>query len=105
MSGFANESGTNTNRSLLYSYPWEVDVPGSGNQVAEIYVRLLDEGKTCLRPTQALVLANDLFKLLPTENYDPDDELWEFLPGATVRVKEINGVGRRYLLAISQTDR
>jgi hypothetical protein len=79
-------------------------VPDSGNQVAEIYVPLLDEGAACSRPTQARALGNRLFKLLPTENCDADYELWEFLPGATVRVKEINDVGRPYLLAISQTD-
>jgi hypothetical protein len=81
-----------------------VDVPKSGNQVVEIYVRLLEDGTACSRPTQALVLGNGLFKLLPTDNYDPDDEHWEFLPGATVRVKEISDVGCPYLLAVSQTD-
>ena len=80
---------------LLYSSSWEVNVSDSGNQVVEIYVRLLQEGTACSRPTQSLVLGNGLFKLLATENYDPEDEHWEFLPGATVRA---------YLLAVPPTD-
>jgi hypothetical protein len=52
----------------------------------EICVDLLEEGTPCSRPTHALVLENGLLKLLPTENYDPDDEHWEFSPGSAVRV-------------------
>lgn len=74
------------------------------NPMVEIYVRLLDEGTECSRPTQALVLGEGLFKLLPTENYAPDDEHWEFLPGSTVRAKEIRDVGRCFLLAVAQAD-
>jgi hypothetical protein len=50
-----------------------------------IYIRLLDEGTDVLRPTQAEELANGLFKLMPTPEYDPDDEKWEFIPGSVVR--------------------
>ncbi len=51
----------------------------------EIYVRLLGEGTECSRPTQALELGNGLFKILPTSNYDPADEAWEFPPDSIVR--------------------
>jgi hypothetical protein len=74
------------------------------NRKVQIYVRLLDEGTACSRPTQALVLGNGLFKLLPTEIYDPEDEHWEFLPGATVRAAKVRDAGRSYLLAVSQED-
>jgi hypothetical protein len=40
-------------------------------ETVEIYIRLLDEGTECSRPTQALDLGNGLFKVLPTSNYDP----------------------------------
>jgi hypothetical protein len=50
-----------------------------------IYIRLLDEGTDVLRPTEAEELGNDLFKLRPTPDYDPDDEKWEFIPGSIVR--------------------
>jgi hypothetical protein len=69
------------------------------NPVVEIYVRLLDEGTDVSRPTKGIVLGNGLFKLLPTDNYDPDDEHWEFLPGSTVRTKEVLDGDRIYLIA------
>lgn len=58
-----------------------------------IYIRLLDEGTDVLRPTEAEELANGLFKLMPTSEYDPDDEKWEFIPGSLVRgvIREMEG--------------
>ena len=50
-----------------------------------IYVPLLDEGTPTCRGTQAIDLGNGLYKLLPTDNYDSDDETWEYLPGSIVR--------------------
>jgi len=50
-----------------------------------IYIRLLEEGTEVLRPTEAEELGDGLFKLLPTPNYDPQDEHWEFGPGSVVR--------------------
>jgi hypothetical protein len=72
------------------------------NSVVEIHVRLLDEGTDCSRPTQGVVLGNGLFKLLPTDNYDPNDEHWEFVPGSIVRAKEVHNVDGAYLLAVAQ---
>jgi hypothetical protein len=42
------------------------------------------------------------FKLLPTGNYDPNDEHWEFVPGSIVRAKEVRNVDGTYLLAVAQ---
>lgn len=50
-----------------------------------IYIKLLDEGTKVARPTQGLPLQNDLYLVLPTPNYNPDDEHWEFSPGSVVR--------------------
>lgn len=50
----------------------------------EVFVALLDEGIPVWRPTQAEKLADGAYKLLPTQDYDPDDEKWEFEPGAIV---------------------
>lgn len=50
-----------------------------------VYVRLIDEGTAAWRPTQAEEVGQGLYRLLPTENYDPEDEVWEFPPGAVVR--------------------
>jgi hypothetical protein len=35
-----------------------------------------------------LPLGDGLYKLLEPVGYDPEDELWQFLPGAIVRLKE-----------------
>ena len=72
------------------------------NSVVEIHVRLLDEGTDCSRPTHGVVLGNGLFKLLPTDNYDPNDEHWEFIPGSIVRAKEVRNLAGAYLLAVAQ---
>jgi hypothetical protein len=65
-----------------------------------IYVRLLEEGTDCSRPTQAKRIGNDLFKLLPTHDYDPDDEHWEFPPGSVVRAVAMADAVKEYLLAV-----
>jgi hypothetical protein len=65
-----------------------------------IYVSLLDEGTPCARPTECIELGDGLFKLLPTKNYDPDDEHWEFPPGSVVRVKAVPGEHSERLLAV-----
>lgn len=65
------------------------------NKHIQVYIELLDEGSETWRPTQALEIGNGLYKLLPTSDYDPEDEAWAFLPGDTVRIEEThfaNGV-------------
>ncbi len=69
--------------------------------IVQIYVNLLDKGAPCSRPTQALALGDGLFELLPTEDYSPDDEHWEILPGSIVRGMEADRDGERYLSAVS----
>lgn len=58
-----------------------------------IYVQLLEEGTRVFRPTQGIRLEGEWFRLLPTDDYDPDDEVWEFPPGSTVRceLRRLNG--------------
>ena len=67
----------------------------------EIYVNLLEEVTACSRPTQAQVLEHGLFRLLPTDDYDPDDEHWEFPPGSIVRGREVRRDGKSTLLAVA----
>jgi len=47
-----------------------------------------------------------VFEVLPTDNYDPDDEHWEFLPGKIVRCgKEYsNNLGEEIFVAIEEVD-
>lgn len=49
-----------------------------------IYIRLLDEGTEVFRPTEAEPLGQGRFKVLPTADYDPEEEHWEFTPGNEV---------------------
>ncbi len=67
-----------------------------------IYIRLLEEATTCLRPAEALRLADGTYRVLPTTNYDPTDEVWEFAPGATVHCESFDGQGGPYLQAIAE---
>jgi hypothetical protein len=67
----------------------------------EIYIRLLDEGTEVSRPTQALDLGGGLFKVLPTSDYDPTDEVWEFLPDSIVRSEIRRSEGKQFLLAVA----
>lgn len=50
----------------------------------EIFVPLLDEGINVWRPTQAERLADGSYRVLPTPDYDPTDEVWEFPPDSRV---------------------
>lgn len=70
---------------------------------ATVYVQLLDEGTPTVRPTQAIDMGGGLYKLLPTPNYDPEDEKWEFLPGSIVRVKMTRSQidGKEFPMAIA----
>jgi len=74
------------------------------NETTEICVRLLDEGTETVRPTQGVALGNNVYKLLPTSNYDPEDERWEFLPGSIVRCEKSNNYTKPCLLAVEEVD-
>jgi len=67
-----------------------------------IFVCLLNEGTEVSRPTDALDLGDGLYKLLPTTNYDPTDEIWEFPPGSVVRCEPRRGVSGEYLVSVRQ---
>lgn len=49
-----------------------------------IYIQLLDEGSIAYRPTKGEEICPGIYKVLPTNDYNPDDEKWEFLPGTFV---------------------
>lgn len=66
----------------------------------EIYVNLLEEGTPTWRPTQAVDLGNGLYKLLPTPDYDPEDEVWEFPPSSVVPARLMRSNKGVILLAV-----
>lgn len=66
----------------------------------EIFIPLLDEGTQVSRPTQAEVVGEDEYLVLPTPNYDPELETWEFPPGSVVQCELARArEGDEYLLA------
>jgi hypothetical protein len=67
-----------------------------------IYIRLLEEAVTCIRPTQAEPLRDGTYRVLPTSNYDPTDEVWEFPPGSIVHCESFDDLQEPYLLAVAE---
>ncbi|MBI3777903.1 MAG: hypothetical protein HY274_03150 [Gammaproteobacteria bacterium] len=71
----------------------------ASNIKKKIYIPLLDEGVPVLRPTLGIDLGGNIFEVLPTDGYDPEDEEWEFSPGTIVEcVLEIRD-GEQVLVA------
>lgn len=68
-------------------------------ETIKVFVELLEEGTPTLRGTQAIPLGDDLYKLLPTDRYNPESEIWQFLPGSIVRAKEKINFGKNILIA------
>jgi hypothetical protein len=57
-------------------------------RVAEVYVRLLDEGVDAWRPVRAEEIGNGICKLLE-QPYERDVETWEFEPNDVVVCESI----------------
>ncbi|SEW26983.1 hypothetical protein SAMN05428988_3814 [Chitinophaga sp. YR573] len=66
-----------------------------------IYVRLLNEGTTVYRPVPALQIEDNIYQLEGSELYDPEDETWEFIPGAHVMVQEQLLQNKSVLVAVA----
>ncbi len=71
----------------------------SSTNVVELYIPLLNEGTAVLRPTTGLVLGSDIVQVLPTADYDPTIEEWEFPPGSKVKCVTESKGGRKLLVA------
>jgi hypothetical protein len=71
----------------------------SSTSTVEIFVPLLNEGVDVWRPTQGLVLGPNEVQVLPTPNYDPTLEEWEFPPGTRVTCSREVWDGRELLVA------
>lgn len=65
----------------------------------QIYIQLLDEGTRVFRPTNALILEGGRFRVLPTPNYNPNNENWEFPPGTVVICETVTKQGKTFLYA------
>jgi hypothetical protein len=65
-----------------------------------VFVKLKGEGTDVRRPTQAEALPDGSFRLLPTPDYDPADEQWEFVPGTCVWCEPQTIGGEQLLVAV-----
>jgi len=71
----------------------------SSTHVLTIYIPLLNEGTTVVRPTQGVKLGENAYKVLPTQAYDPNDEEWQFPPGSIVACAAETRNGQEVLVA------
>lgn len=69
----------------------------------QIHVLLLNEGVTTAKLTKALDLQGGYYQILQPDDYDPEDEEWEFLPGSIVRCEYVKwGRREKILLAVEK---
>ena len=68
--------------------------------IKEIFIPLLHEGVNVLRPTFGEELSEDIFKVLPIDKYDSEDEDWEYPPGSIVKCEKQIKNGKVLLVAI-----
>jgi hypothetical protein len=77
---------------------------GSSTEPTVVYVQLLGEGTVVFRPVPAEPSGENVVRLLVPDDYDPEDEDWEFKPGATVRVEPRSLSEGEVLVAVSRVD-
>lgn len=70
----------------------------SGN-VVQIYMPLLDEGTSVIRPTYGELVGKNTFIVLATQDYSSEDENWLFPPGTIVECEEEIWSGKKVLVA------
>ncbi len=68
-----------------------------------IYVLLHEDSIDMFRPTEAIDLGSGLYKILPTPDYNPEFENWQFVPGTIVKceLRSFKG-GENVLVAIQK---
>lgn len=72
-------------------------------ETVEVWVPLLNEGTVVSRPTKAERIDQERYRILPTPDYDPEDEEWEYPPGTVVRCRlDSSEDGSTYLLAVQR---
>jgi hypothetical protein len=65
-----------------------------------IYVHIPEDEAS--KPVQAEKIGQNLYRILPADDYDPEDAEWEFPPGSIVRCEEREYDGMRYLQAVEK---
>lgn len=74
-------------------------------ETTTVHVTLLEEGSPTAKRVEAIKLKSGFYELLEPEDYDPEDEIWEFLPGSVVKIeKTIDANGKKILLAVEKVE-
>lgn len=73
----------------------------SSTDKEKIYVKLIDEVVAVWRPVSAVRVGHSIYRILP-EDFDPDIETWEFLPGEDVTVEIREEPGGKSLIAVAK---
>ena len=60
------------------------------------------QGTPVARPTRAVRLSDDEYRLLATPDYDPCDEKWEFLPGSIVAAERQRWSSGEIMVAVDR---
>jgi hypothetical protein len=71
----------------------------SNTEMETVFVRLLDEGTDVMRPVQAERIGSGIFRLFEPADYDPEYEIWEFVPGSLVRC-EVQHINNEAILVV-----
>jgi hypothetical protein len=71
----------------------------------KVYIKLLEEGTEVYRPVPAIELKENIYEVKGHDIYDPEDEVWEFKPGARVVVEEQKLDGDLVLVAVREESR
>jgi len=61
---------------------------------------LVNEGLEVFRPIEVRDVGHGIYEILPTVDYDPADEEWEFLPGSQVRIQMRQADEGDYYIAV-----
>jgi hypothetical protein len=59
----------------------------NNQKITDVYVELLHEGSEMWRLTQAIESQEGLWEVLPTQDYDSEEETWLHPPRSLVRLK------------------
>ena len=71
------------------------------NNKTQIYIQLLDDEQGTLRPVEAIFLGFDEYLILPVDDFENLDEVWEFPPGSIVKIEERSNRNKKFLLAVA----
>jgi hypothetical protein len=73
----------------------------TGSSTERVYVRLLGEGTDVFIPAEAVFEGSNVGRLVAPADYDPDDQDWEFKPGALVRIESRTLEGKEERVAVA----